>query len=128
MKRSIGHLCHDEPREPTKVAKHGLNGNGDTVKQEDPLPYMLGPSIDQQQADEQMLQGAGVTLSSRTSGSQSSPGQLLRQSSNSMTQSQAFANSASSANSANSSQQCERKTQCFSALSLQSDTQSPQLQ
>jgi hypothetical protein len=70
------------------------------VKQEDPLPYMLEPSIDQQQAEEQMSQEARVSLSSTTSDTQPSVAQPSRSSSY-MTQNQAFANG---------SQQCERQT------------------
>jgi len=113
VKRSIGHLCHDEPRESTRGPKHSQEESGATVKQEDSLPYMLGPSIDQQQAGEHMLQEARTTLGSRSSNSQTIPAQILQQSPDPF---------------ANNDQQCERQARYICALSLHINFQSPRLQ
>lgn len=95
MKRSIGHLCHDEL---LKGAKNDLPGERVKVKQEESLPYLLGPAVDQQQADKRILQDV---RSRSASEAQTSPGQGIPPLSNPMTQSQVFANS---------TQQCERHT------------------
>ena len=67
-----------------------LNG-GTAVKQEDSLPYLLGPSIDQQQLDQQALQDTGANVNTRAAipDSQADIPQFLPpQSSNSIAQDQ----------------------------------------
>ena len=70
MKRSIGHLCHDEPRDSVKGIKHDqvntVSNSGAAIKQEDSLPYMLGPSIDQQQLDQHVLQDIDTNIGTDT--------------------------------------------------------------
>ena len=87
-------MCHDEPRDSAKGTKHDqinttLN-SGAAVKQEDSLPYLLGPSTDQQQLDEQAFQDAGADVSTRTAAadSQSDNSQFLPQPSNPIAQGQ----------------------------------------
>lgn len=88
VKRSIGHLCHDEPRDSVKGIKHdqtnSTSNSGAAVKLEDSLQYLLSPSIDQQQLDEQVLQNAGADVSTRTAtaDSQTENSHFLPQSSN----------------------------------------------
>ena len=45
-------------------ANTAVNG-GAAVKNEDYLPYLLGPSIDQQQLDQQALQDTGANVTTR---------------------------------------------------------------
>lgn len=77
-------MKHDE-------ANTALNG-GAAVKQEDSLPYLLGPSIDQQQQlDQQALQDTGANVITRAAipDSQTDNPQFLPpQSSNSIAQDQ----------------------------------------
>lgn len=62
MKRSIGHLCHDEPRESTRGQKaekeNGSGHNEAMLKQEVLQPNLLGPSLDQQRTQQQFMQDA----------------------------------------------------------------------
>ena len=62
-------MCHDEPRDSAKGVKHDQGNitlnSGAAVKQEDSLPYLLGPSIDEQQLDQQALQDTGADLTTR---------------------------------------------------------------
>lgn len=112
VKRSIGHLCHDEPRDSVKGIKHdqtnSTSNSGAAVKLEDSLQYLLSPSIDQQQLDEQVLQNAGADVSTRTAtaDSQTENSHFLPQSSNltAQGQGQVFGEK---------NQQCEKHTQSF---------------
>lgn len=68
VKRSIGHLCHDEPREPAKAAKverDNVVGDGERpAKQEGNPENALSRSTEQEQAEQQqLLQGPGLNLS-----------------------------------------------------------------
>lgn len=96
VKRSIGHLCHDEPREPTKSSKseqsNSTSDNGTTVKDEEPLPYILAPSLGHQQGDQQILQEAGEPLVQlpATSGTQMDSVPLMPRSSNAINQGLTF--------------------------------------
>ncbi|KAL6717481.1 Transcription factor [Lecanora helva] len=65
VKRSIGHLCHDEPREPSKGVKHGDLENGIAVKHEEAPQYTMVPP---QQPPEQSLVQAGSTSLASTTG------------------------------------------------------------
>ena len=71
MKRSIGHLCHDEPRDSTKGVKQEQASTASisagALKQEDSLPYMLGSSLEDHQLDQQALQDAGGNITTGTS-------------------------------------------------------------
>ncbi len=101
-------MCHDEPRESSKGAKHEPPEIGSGAKQEEPLPYMLGPSLDQRQADQQ-LKEVDPTLASGTVREEANPAQLLQQCSNPTSQGQVFANN---------NPQCKRDSQVFIALNL----------
>lgn len=43
IKRNIGHLCHDEPREPDAAAKKSKHQHGNTAAEEDGSPQQ-GPA------------------------------------------------------------------------------------
>ena len=63
VKRSIGHLCHDEPRESPKVQKSSKE-NGESpsdipLKQEMLGSSMLDQTLDQQGLESQLSQGQG---------------------------------------------------------------------
>jgi len=96
VKRSIGHLCHDEPRESARSSKseqsNTASDNEIAVKEEESLAYMLGPSVGQQQADQQMLPDPPTSLAGASGipGTQMSPAQFISASSNSMTQGMTF--------------------------------------
>ncbi|KAL2049979.1 hypothetical protein ABVK25_009706 [Lepraria finkii] len=96
VKRSIGHLCHDEPRESTRGSKseqaNPTSDNGTSVKEEESLPYMLAPAIDQRQMGQQMLQEDGNGMSEVTAASNPpmNPTQFLPQASSSMAQGQVY--------------------------------------
>lgn len=68
MKRSIGHLCHDEPRESNRVQKHdvAVQNNRSPIKQEQLMPNLLDLSFEQQQADQKLPQGSGTEISPRS--------------------------------------------------------------
>ena len=91
IKRSIGHLCHDEPRE--KGTKNEPSDRaGKSVKEEENLPYMLAPAIEQPQVDQQLLQENGTRLAQEAAASAApmDPSQFLPQASASVAQGQAF--------------------------------------
>ncbi|KAL8759177.1 MAG: hypothetical protein Q9199_000935 [Rusavskia elegans] len=67
VKRNIGHLCHDEPRDHAKSAKihSGSLENGDknaALRQDDLTADGLLSSVDQQRASEQLLQETDLDL------------------------------------------------------------------
>lgn len=67
VKRSIGHLCHDEPREPPssqRPAGQWGRGRRRLAKHEGIPETALPRSSEQQQVEQQLLQGAGLDLSS----------------------------------------------------------------
>ena len=68
VKRSIGHLCHDEPRESTRGHKaEKENGNGHhevLLKQEVLQPNILAPSLDQQQNEQPFMHDAAGQIPS----------------------------------------------------------------
>lgn len=74
MKRSIGHLCHDEPRESTKKLKgeHGNTGadGGSSHRPEDDSTARLDQSLDQRKLDKQLLQEAANSHSPANSSNQ----------------------------------------------------------
>ncbi|KAI4207140.1 MAG: hypothetical protein LQ346_000718 [Caloplaca aetnensis] len=66
VKRNIGHLCHDEPRELTKNAKpqSGNTGEADnaSLKQDNPTGTNLLSTADEQQAGQPLLQESDLDL------------------------------------------------------------------
>ncbi|KAL8656578.1 MAG: hypothetical protein Q9226_002621 [Calogaya cf. arnoldii] len=64
VKRSIGHLCHDEPREDAHSAKihSGSLDKNAALRQDDLAAEGLLPSVDQQRASEQLLQEPDLDL------------------------------------------------------------------
>ncbi|KAF6237884.1 hypothetical protein HO173_004085 [Letharia columbiana] len=94
VKRSIGHLCHDEQRDSGKGMKNDqantTSNSGAAVKQENSLPYMLSPSVDQQQLGHQALHDSGANVITRTAApdSQADNPQFLPQSSDPISQGQ----------------------------------------
>ena len=66
VKRNIGHLCHDEPREPVKTAKGEQDlivGDEEAVFKQEEISSNGQPSLlDQRQADQQLLQETGLDL------------------------------------------------------------------
>lgn len=120
VKRSIGHLCHDEPRDPAKGMKHDQantpSTSGAAVKQEDSLPHMLGPSIDQQQLDQQALQDTGGNPIRRIAApdSQTDNPQFLHQTTNPTAQGQGQAFGYKN-------QQCEKHTKSFYPMAISTD-------
>ncbi|KAL8738132.1 MAG: hypothetical protein Q9181_001038 [Wetmoreana brouardii] len=68
--RSIGHLCHDEPREPAKTIKSQLESaseGGDAALKQDELAGSSWPtSVDEIRAGEQLLQETEVDLGTPT--------------------------------------------------------------
>ncbi|KAL8785378.1 MAG: hypothetical protein Q9213_003384 [Squamulea squamosa] len=69
VKRNIGHLCHDEPREHAKSAKiqsESLDeGNNAALRPDELAADTLLPSIDQQPASQQLLQETDLDLGSQ---------------------------------------------------------------
>ncbi len=68
IKRSIGHLCHDEPRDSMRAQK-AENGYGNRhtegqIKQEMMQPNALGPSLDAQQDKQRFIQTVEGQISS----------------------------------------------------------------
>ena len=126
VKRSIGHLCHDEPRDPAKGVKQDqasiLSISGGALKQEDSLPYMLGPSLDEQQLDQQALQDAGGNITTGTSvpDSQIDGLQFQPQSSNPIPQSQGQVLG-------DKNQQCKKHIKSFSSMNILTVRNSPWL-
>ncbi|KAL8654419.1 MAG: hypothetical protein Q9210_001513 [Variospora velana] len=81
VKRNIGHLCHDEPREPAKNAKvtpgRTIEGDDAALKQDNLAGTHLLPTVDQPQAGQQLLQEPDVDLSTTApSDDQTSSAQL----------------------------------------------------
>ncbi|KAL9641267.1 MAG: hypothetical protein Q9204_000166 [Flavoplaca sp. TL-2023a] len=67
VKRNIGHLCHDEPRDHAKTAKaqSGSLDEGDknaALSKDDLTADGLLSSVDQRRANEQLLQETGLDL------------------------------------------------------------------
>lgn len=64
IKRNIGHLCHDEPREPVRRPKseHGHTAGDDEISLNQDKPSRMIPSIDQQ-VDQQLLQEGDLDAS-----------------------------------------------------------------
>ena len=102
---------------------NSASGSGAAVKQEEPLPYMLGPSIDQQQLDPQVLQDAGANIITGTAGSdiQTDNPQFQPQLSNPIVQgqSQVFGDK---------NQQCEKRTKSSCLMTISADRRSRWLQ
>ena len=65
---------------------------GKSVKEEENLPYILAPAIEQPQVDQQLLQENGTRLAQEAAASAApmDPSQFLPQASASMAQGQAF--------------------------------------
>ncbi|KAL8757342.1 MAG: hypothetical protein Q9184_004228 [Pyrenodesmia sp. 2 TL-2023] len=81
VKRNIGHMCHDEPRELTKNAKllPGNTGEADNAasKQDNPTGTNLLSTVDEQQAGQQLLQEPDLDLNTTApTDVQTSPAQL----------------------------------------------------
>ena len=66
VKRDIGHLCHDEPREPVRRSKgdHSHTPGEDEVapKQEELSNSRTTSSVGQQQTDDQVPQETGLEM------------------------------------------------------------------
>ena len=126
VKRSIGHLCHDEPRDSAKGLKQdqavNASSSGAAVKREDSLPYLLGPPIDQQQLDQQALQDAAANIATGTAApdGQAENLQFQPQSSNHITQNQGQAFG-------EKNQQCEKHIRSFYPTAIPTDKISPWL-
>ena len=82
VKRSIGHLCHDEPREPgkaTKVEQDNVVGSGEGLLKQEGIPADgLSRRAEQEQVEQPFLQGPGLDLGTTTlpTTTQSDPAQL----------------------------------------------------
>ena len=126
MKRSIGHLCHDEPRDAARGVKQDqasiASGSGAALKQEDSLSYTLGSSLDEQQLDQQALQNAGGNTTTGTSASDSQIDslQFQPQSSNPILQGQGPVLG-------DKNQQCEKHVKSFSPMTILTGKKSPWL-
>lgn len=119
VKRSIGHLCHDEPRDSSKGVKHDkvntTSTSGTAAKQEDSLPYMLGPSIDVQQPNQQALEDAGAYITtSAAAENQTNITEFLPQSSNPLAQGQGQVFG-------EKNQQCEKHIKFFYPMTMSTD-------
>lgn len=66
-------MCHDEPREPAKGGKQQKPENPAVVKQE-ASPYIVGPAINQQPSDPQLLHDGTTTLGSEIADEQMDTG------------------------------------------------------
>ncbi|SLM35895.1 zn cluster transcription factor [Lasallia pustulata] len=77
IRRKIGHLCHDEPREPVRRPnnEHDTAAGEDeaALKKEGTPPNGMPPSIDQQQADQQLLQDTGLAARNPSTASTARP-------------------------------------------------------
>lgn len=77
IKRNIGHLCHDEPREPVRRPKDehdtAVGEDEAALKQEETPPDGMPPSIDQQQADQLLLQDTGIAALNPSTASTARP-------------------------------------------------------
>ncbi|KAL8734704.1 MAG: hypothetical protein Q9166_001360 [cf. Caloplaca sp. 2 TL-2023] len=69
VKRNIGHLCHDEPREHAKSAKLQseslVEGDHAALKQDELAANSSLPSVDQQRASQQLLQETDLDLGTK---------------------------------------------------------------
>ena len=92
------------------------SNSGASVKQEDSLPYILGPSIDQQQLDQQALQdlSAKVATSTAAPESQTDNPHFSPQSSNPIAQGQAQVFG-------DKDQQCEKHAKPFYSMTMPTD-------
>lgn len=108
-------MKHDQP--------NTTSNSGASVKQEDSLPYILGPSIDQQQLDQQALQEVGANATTSTAGpeSQTDNLQFMPQSSNPIAQGQGQVFG-------DKDQQCEKHTTSFYPMTIPTDGTSSWLQ
>ena len=126
MKRSIGHLCHDEPRDAARGVKQDqattASISGSALKQENSLPYTLSSSLDEQQLDQQALQDAGGNVTTGTSApdGQIDSQQFQPQSSNSTPQGQGQVLG-------DKNQQCEKHIKSFSPMPILTGRKSPRL-
>ena len=98
VKRSIGHLCHDEPRESSKGAKNEDLSHAADAQHKESLPYLFSPV--KHHADPQELREENNPLISGTVDPMKTSPQSLHQSSNLLNQGSAFPEV---------HQQCERK-------------------
>ena len=118
VKRSIGHLCHDEPRDSTKAIKRDQvdapPSSGAAVKQEDSLPYTLGPAIDQQQLDQQSLEdnSANVTTGAAAQDNQTDDPEFLPRTPDNLAQGQSFGDK---------NQQCEKHIESCYRMAMATD-------
>lgn len=69
IKRNIGHLCHDEPREQAKRPKsendHSTGEDETSPKHEDSPANGMRRSFEEQQPDQQLLQESRLNLGQR---------------------------------------------------------------
>lgn len=77
IKRNIGHLCHDEPREPVRRPKgdlgHTTTDEEMPLKHEDASSTHMVPSIDQQQVNQRLLQEPALEIDPSRSAAQQPP-------------------------------------------------------
>ncbi|KAL9613943.1 MAG: hypothetical protein Q9167_001557 [Letrouitia subvulpina] len=70
VKRNIGHLCHDEPREPAKASKkqpEDVTGSDEaSLKTGEVAANGLASSFDQPRADQKLLQEADLDVGTKT--------------------------------------------------------------
>ncbi|KAL9045126.1 MAG: hypothetical protein Q9214_001790 [Letrouitia sp. 1 TL-2023] len=70
VKRNIGHLCHNEPREPAKASKkqpeNVIRSNEASLKTGEAAANGLASSFDQPRADQQLLQEADLDVGTKT--------------------------------------------------------------
>ena len=115
VKRSIGHLCHDEPRDAAKGAKQDQPStasiSGGALKQEDSLPYILGSSLDEQQLAQPALQDPGGKMATGAAASDSQIDSLQFQ-----PQSQVFGDK---------NQQCEQQLKSILPMTILTGRKSP---
>ena len=76
IKRNIGHLCHDEPRESAKRPKgepgHTTADDEMPVKLDDASGTRLGVLLEQQRADQQTIQNGNPDINSQNAAAQPS--------------------------------------------------------
>ena len=74
IKRNIGHLCHDELREPAKRPKaeqsHTASDNEMSLKLDDTSKARIIQSLEQQQVDQQLLEESSININSTRSATQ----------------------------------------------------------
>ena len=118
VKRSIGHLCHDEPRDSTKGMKRDQVNttptSGAAVKQEDSLPYTLVPAINQQQLDQQTMEdtSANVTTGAAAQDNQTDNPEFLPRTEDHLAQGQIFGDK---------NQQCEKHIESCYRIAMATD-------